>query len=62
MPLMASCFSKAQKKSYEYLPESVDAFDSPAQVLDYMRRAGIVDPVRKPMTFGVLGLYIGRKG
>lgn len=62
MPLMASCFSKAQKKSYEYLPQSVDAFDSPAQVLDYMRRAGIVDPARKPMTFGVLGLYIGRKG
>lgn len=61
LPVVGNCVAKNKSDAYKYLPESVDAFDSPDKVLEYMRQAGIENPVRRPMTFGVLGLFVGRK-
>ncbi len=61
LPLIGRAVARDRSNAYRYLPESVDAFDSPETVLDFMRRGGVADPIRIPMTFGVLGLFIGRK-
>lgn len=46
---------------YAYLPSSVERFPSPDQMLDRMRRAGFREASWKPFTFGIAGLYRGRK-
>jgi demethylmenaquinone methyltransferase/2-methoxy-6-polyprenyl-1,4-benzoquinol methylase len=46
---------------YSYLPASVSRFPSPNEMLDRMRTVGYVDPVWRPYTFGIAGLYRGRK-
>lgn len=46
---------------YEYLPASVERFPAPQEMLDRMRRAGLIEPSWDPYTFGVAGLYRGRK-
>ena len=61
LPLIGQRVMKNTTDAYKYLPESVDAFDSPERVLEYMRSSGFPNARRYPMTFGVLGLFIGRK-
>jgi demethylmenaquinone methyltransferase/2-methoxy-6-polyprenyl-1,4-benzoquinol methylase len=46
---------------YEYLPASVARFPSPQEMLDRMRRAGFAEVSWEPYTFGIAGLYRGRK-
>lgn len=46
---------------YEYLPESVKKFPAPEQMLERMRNAGFSDVNWTPYTFGIAGLYRGRK-
>jgi demethylmenaquinone methyltransferase / 2-methoxy-6-polyprenyl-1,4-benzoquinol methylase len=46
---------------YAYLPASVERFPEPEQMLERMREAGFVDVGWKAYTFGVAGLYRGRK-
>lgn len=46
---------------YAYLPASVEHFPSPEQMLERMRRAGFRDASWTPYTFGIAGLYRGRK-
>lgn len=46
---------------YEYLPASVQKFPSPQQMLTRMQAAGFRDVSWKPYTFGIAGLYHGRK-
>jgi demethylmenaquinone methyltransferase/2-methoxy-6-polyprenyl-1,4-benzoquinol methylase len=46
---------------YEYLPASVERFPSPQQMLDQMRAVGFTDVSWTPYTFGIAGLYRGRK-
>ena len=46
---------------YEYLPASVERFPSPQQMLDQMRAVGFSDVSWTPYTFGIAGLYRGRK-
>ena len=46
---------------YAYLPASVERFPSPEQMLERMRRAGFRDASWTPYTFGIAGLYRGRK-
>ncbi len=50
------------KGPYAYLPASVERFPSPGQMLDRMRAAGFTDVSWTPYTFGIAGLYRGRKG
>jgi|SRR5579871_1962936 len=47
---------------YAYLPASVERFPSPEEMLQRMRAAGFEDVSWTPYTFGIAGLYRGRKG
>ncbi len=46
---------------YAYLPASVQRFPSPEEMLQRMRAAGFEDVSWTPYTFGIAGLYRGRK-
>ena len=46
---------------YAYLPASVERFPEPSQMLERMRAAGFADVSWTPYTFGIAGLYRGRK-
>lgn len=46
---------------YEYLPSSVHKFPSPPQMLARMKAAGFTEASWTPYTFGIAGLYRGRK-
>jgi len=46
---------------YEYLPASVQKFPSPQELLARMEAAGFKDVRWTPYTFGIAGLYRGRK-
>ena len=46
---------------YDYLPNSVERFPEPHEMLDRMRRAGFREASWTPYTFGIAGLYRGRK-
>jgi demethylmenaquinone methyltransferase/2-methoxy-6-polyprenyl-1,4-benzoquinol methylase len=46
---------------YAYLPRSVQRFPSPAEMLDRMVLAGFREVSWNPYTFGIAGLYRGKK-
>jgi demethylmenaquinone methyltransferase / 2-methoxy-6-polyprenyl-1,4-benzoquinol methylase len=46
---------------YEYLPASVARFPAPQEMLDRMRRAGFAEASWEPYTFGIAGLYRGKR-
>ena len=46
---------------YAYLPDSVERFPEPQEMLDRMRSAGFREATWTPYTFGIAGLYRGRK-
>jgi demethylmenaquinone methyltransferase / 2-methoxy-6-polyprenyl-1,4-benzoquinol methylase len=46
---------------YAYLPNSVERFPQPQEMLDRMRRAGFHGASWTPYTFGIAGLYRGIK-
>jgi demethylmenaquinone methyltransferase / 2-methoxy-6-polyprenyl-1,4-benzoquinol methylase len=46
---------------YAYLPASVERFPEPAEMIERMRRAGFSEATWTPYTFGIAGLYWGRK-
>ncbi len=46
---------------YAYLPESVERFPAPEEMLGRMRQAGFRDASWTPYTFGIAGLYRGVK-
>jgi demethylmenaquinone methyltransferase / 2-methoxy-6-polyprenyl-1,4-benzoquinol methylase len=46
---------------YAYLPNSVERFPAPDEMLARMRRAGFCEASWTPYTFGIAGLYRGRK-
>jgi demethylmenaquinone methyltransferase/2-methoxy-6-polyprenyl-1,4-benzoquinol methylase len=46
---------------YAYLPNSVERFPQPEEMLDRMRRAGFREGSWTPYTFAIAGLYRGRK-
>jgi demethylmenaquinone methyltransferase / 2-methoxy-6-polyprenyl-1,4-benzoquinol methylase len=46
---------------YAYLPASVQRFPAPEEMLQRMRAAGLSDVSWTPYTFGIAGLYRGRK-
>ncbi len=48
-------------EAYKYLPASVKVFPSGERFLDELRQAGYEDLLWKPLTFGVVSLYRGRK-
>ncbi len=46
---------------YAYLPASVERFPPPEEMLERMKRAGFAEPTWTPYTFGIAGLYRGKK-
>lgn len=46
---------------YAYLPASVERFPAPEDMLIRMRKAGFADVSWTPYTFGIAGLYRGKK-
>jgi len=46
---------------YAYLPASVERFPSPDEMLSRMRSAGFREATWTPYTFGIAGLYRGKK-
>lgn len=49
------------KGPYAYLPSSVERFPSPSEMLGQMRAAGFSEVTWTPYTFGIAGLYRGKK-
>src|SRR5205807_7824011 len=49
------------KGPYEYLPASVHKFPAPEQMLKKMEAAGFREVSWTPYTFGIAGLYRGKK-
>ena len=46
---------------YAYLPASVERFPPPEEMLKRMKRAGLTEATWTPYTFGIAGLYRGKK-
>jgi demethylmenaquinone methyltransferase/2-methoxy-6-polyprenyl-1,4-benzoquinol methylase len=46
---------------YAYLPASVERFPEPSEMLDRIRSAGFHEASWTPYTFGIAGLYRGKK-
>jgi len=46
---------------YAYLPASVERFPAPAEMLDRMKAAGFKQVSWTPYTFGIAGVYWGKK-
>jgi demethylmenaquinone methyltransferase / 2-methoxy-6-polyprenyl-1,4-benzoquinol methylase len=49
------------KGPYAYLPSSVERFPAPEEMLERMTRAGFGEVSWTPYTFGIAGLYRGKK-
>jgi demethylmenaquinone methyltransferase / 2-methoxy-6-polyprenyl-1,4-benzoquinol methylase len=47
---------------YSYLPASVERFPEQKDMLERMRVAGFSEASWTPYTFGIAGLYVGKKG
>jgi len=60
LPLVGTVISGV-RGPYAYLPASVERFPDPSQMLDRMRGAGFQDVSWTPYTFGIAGLYRGKK-
>ncbi|NIA05212.1 MAG: ubiquinone/menaquinone biosynthesis methyltransferase [Proteobacteria bacterium] len=60
LPAVAGLVS-GDKEAYEYLASSIAAFYEPEELLDMMRQAGFSHTERKPLTFGIVNIYIGVK-
>jgi len=48
--------------AYEYLPASIDAFATPAEMMTILRQAGFSDVRADPMMLGAVILYTGTRG
>lgn len=60
LPVLGTVISGV-RGPYSYLPASVEHFPRPQEMLDRMRRAGFREASWTPYTFGIAGLYRGRK-
>ncbi|WP_232362547.1 class I SAM-dependent methyltransferase [Desulfogranum mediterraneum] len=60
LPAVAGLVS-GDKEAYEYLASSIAAFYEPAELLSMMREAGFDQVERKPLTFGIVSIYMGIK-
>jgi demethylmenaquinone methyltransferase/2-methoxy-6-polyprenyl-1,4-benzoquinol methylase len=59
LPRIGGLFSK--RSAYTYLPDSVQSFPSPAEFAEMMRKAGCSKVGRRPLSFGIVTLYVGEK-
>jgi len=60
IPFAGRLISK-NRMAYSYLPESVAAFPSGNDFLEVLKRVGMKNPVKRPLTFGIATIYAGKK-
>jgi demethylmenaquinone methyltransferase/2-methoxy-6-polyprenyl-1,4-benzoquinol methylase len=60
LPVLGTLISGV-RGPYAYLPDSVERFPRPAAMLDLMRAAGFAEVSWTPYTFGIAGLFRGRR-
>jgi demethylmenaquinone methyltransferase/2-methoxy-6-polyprenyl-1,4-benzoquinol methylase len=60
LPLVGRLVSK-HPSAYTYLPESVEAFPTPEAFAEQLRGAGFGTVRARPLTFGVVFLFVARK-
>ncbi len=60
LPVIGTAISGV-RGPYAYLPASVARFPSPGEMLERMRREGFQQASWTPYTFGIAGLYRGKK-
>lgn len=60
LPWVAGMVS-GDKEAYEYLASSIAAFYEPKELLAMMKQAGFTHVEQKPMTFGIVSIYVGIK-
>jgi demethylmenaquinone methyltransferase/2-methoxy-6-polyprenyl-1,4-benzoquinol methylase len=60
-PQIARMF-KQNKKAYQYLNESAQAFPDGQQFVDILKTAGYIHTSYKPLSLGICCIYVGRKG
>ncbi|MBU4262556.1 MAG: ubiquinone/menaquinone biosynthesis methyltransferase [Proteobacteria bacterium] len=60
LPKVAGVVS-GDKEAYEYLASSIAAFYEPEELLGMMKKAGFAEVSRRPLTFGIVSVYIGVK-
>jgi demethylmenaquinone methyltransferase/2-methoxy-6-polyprenyl-1,4-benzoquinol methylase len=53
--------SSGDRSAYEYLPRSVDNFESVEDIKRCMANAGLTDIRVKPLMFGVANIHLGFK-
>ena len=49
------------KEAYEYLASSIAQFYEPEELMGMMRKSGFASVSRRPLTFGIVSVYIGVK-
>ena len=54
-------FISGVRGPYAYLPASVERFPAPDEMLERMKAAGFAEATWTPYTFGIAGLYRGKK-
>jgi len=59
LPRIGGIFSRGS--AYAYLPDSVLAFPDPPAFASMMRAAGCASVTHRPLTFGIVTLYVGVK-
>ena len=60
LPKIAGLVS-GDKEAYEYLASSIAAFYEPEELMNMMQTSGFSSTLIKPLTFGVVTIYIGVK-
>ncbi len=60
LPKLAGLIS-GDKEAYEYLASSIAGFYEPEELLRMMRQAGFAKVLRRPLTFGIVTIYVGIK-
>ena len=60
LPKLAGLVS-GDKEAYEYLASSIAKFYAPEELLGMLRTAGFKEPWRRPLTFGIVTIYVGEK-
>lgn len=61
LPLVGRTVS-GHDAAYSYLPASVGAFPPPAEFMTILRQMGFLDVRAVPLTFGIVYLYVARRG
>ena len=61
LPRIGQWLARNDHQAYSYLPESVSEFPEGAELVRRMESVGLVNVQCRPLTLGVVSLYIGEK-